>query len=171
MALMADVKRKELARRGQLTLPLEPFGQPEDLMLTSITMREQWPAGRALEASCDRSAHTAPEWECWCGIWAFAFPEVAWKAINRADYLRKMIATDTGPPVPVFGKVALWGEVVLCEQGFRARYAYPTELYLLSDCPYICGESAAAEAEEGLAHYSVPVEVVSGRDLARLVAA
>ena len=127
LALLADVKRKELARRGQLTLPLEPSGRPDKLTLTSITMREQWPARGAIAATCDGAAHTAPEWGCVCGIWAFAFPDVAWKAINRARYLRKMIGTDTGPPVPVFGKVTLWGQVILCEQGFRAEFAYPTE--------------------------------------------
>jgi hypothetical protein len=168
---MADVKRKELARRGQLTLPLEIFSEPQDLMLTSITMREQWPAGRALEASCDRAGHPAPRWGCWCGIWAFAFPEVAWRRINRADYLRKMIGTVAGPPVPVFGKVALWGKIVLCEQGFRAQFAYPTELYVLSECAYIYGDTAAAEAVASLSHYSVPVEVVTRDELQRLVAA
>lgn len=171
LALMADVKRKELARRGQLTLPLEPFGQSEDLMLTSVTMREQWPARQALQASCDHSPHPAPGWGCVCGIWAFAFPEVAWRAINRAGYLRKMIATDTGPPVPVFGKVAMWGEVVLCERGFRAQFAYPTKLYVLSECAYIYTAAAASEAVESLSHYSVPVEVMSGRELEELIAA
>lgn len=171
-ALVADLRRTELSRRGQLTLRLEGIEQSDDLMLTSVTMREMWPGRQALEAECleDDAEHTAPSFGCACGIWGFAFPEVAWTAINRAGYLRKMVGTDSGSPVPVFGTVSMWGEIVVCEQGYRSEFAYPTALWVVNDCPLVHGEAACAAAER-LAHYGVPVEVISSSELIELVAA
>lgn len=49
----------------------------------------------------------------------------------------------------VIGKVALWGSVVEHEHGYRARYAYPLELW--------CGDEARAKALEK--HYGVTCHV------------
>lgn len=53
---------------------------------------------------------------------------------------------------PIVGQVALWGDVVEHERGYRARYAYPVKLWVLG------GEKAIAEALEK----AYGVEVVAG---------
>jgi hypothetical protein len=72
--------------------------------------------------------HDAPNEHCTCGIYA---------------------ASEIGecPPGIVVGKVKLWGKVIPGERGFRAEYAYPSELYVAADLL----------DDEGLLAYGVPL--------------
>ncbi len=88
---------------------------------------DAWTPRRAVEARCGapallsvgRAPHRAPDWGCRCGIYAgrsletFGRPRPAW------------------PPPPVVGTVALWGTVIEHEDGWRARFAYPSRLGLV----------------------------------------
>lgn len=92
-----------------------------------------WPAKRALEAECQRggtmsryvgsvSHHLAPAWDCTCGVWAF----------KDLDRLVAALGSQYSG-VRVIGTVSLWGRVIETENGYRAQYAYPAELWLLDD--------------------------------------
>ena len=61
--------------------------------------------------------HDAPQLDCTCGIHAARTLD----DLLRMGYTRGYYA--------VVGTVALWGKVVECENGFRAQFAYPTELF------------------------------------------
>jgi hypothetical protein len=81
-----------------------------------------WPPKRKLAARCkDESAspHPAPCWECSCGVWAFK------------DLDRLLLAVESYD-VSVLGKVSLWGRIIETENGYRAEYAYPSELWLVN---------------------------------------
>ena len=94
---------------------------------------EQWVAGRPLAAACRASnvarqvgrvravhgAHGAPQMDCTCGVYA----------AKNLDHLRQSGYDKYG----VYGEVYLWGSLVECAFGWRAQFAYPKALYLLSD--------------------------------------
>lgn len=88
-----------------------------------------WPAKRALEAECTKKPHLpytephfAPGWKCTCGVWAF----------KDLDRLVAAVGSSYGT-IRVLGTVSLWGRVIETENGYRAQYAYPSELWLLDD--------------------------------------
>lgn len=84
-----------------------------------------WPAKQLLRAACkngSNESHLAPEWNCACGIWAF----------KDLDRLAAAIGTSYSA-VKVIGSVSLWGKVIETENGYRAQYAYPSELWLLDN--------------------------------------
>lgn len=61
--------------------------------------------------------HQAPLESCWCGI----------HAAKDLDTLRKVAG-----PGPIVGEVYLWGKVIPGELGYRAQYAYPKSLRVVS---------------------------------------
>ena len=61
--------------------------------------------------------HQAPHESCWCGIYA----------ANDLKTLRLISG-----PGPVVGEVYLWGKVIPGEFGYRAQYAYPKSLRLVT---------------------------------------
>jgi hypothetical protein len=76
--------------------------------------------------------------------------------------VRRRLAVDGGlPPGSLFviGTVSLWGDVVECERGWRAAFAYPSRLFVPLGFP------GAAEQAVGLADYGVPVELVDTLNL------
>ena len=84
-------------------------------------------------------APQAPYFRCSCGLYAT-------KTLNQAMgavYSRSR---------NVIGRVALWGEVVIHEEGYRAQYGYPQALYVLSDSAGMFHGTALR-----LRHYGVPV--------------
>lgn len=97
--------------------------------LEALGRNTVWPTKRALEAECSKPAmspfttpHFPPGWNCTCGIWAF----------KDLDRLVAAIGSSYGS-VRVIGTVSLWGRVIETENGYRAQYAYPAELWLLDD--------------------------------------
>ena len=66
-------------------------------------------------------ADPAPSIDCSCGWWAYKDFDILQSKL--ADYLTQEIC---------LGPVNLWGEVIETEIGYRAQYAYPKELWLLS---------------------------------------
>jgi hypothetical protein len=125
--------------------------------LSSIYHESLWPHGHALRAWCGRAhlpfpfrrtPHDSPAERCRCGIHA-----------GIADAVRQYLPAcmDQEPAAhPVIGRVALWGDVVECERGWRASRAYPERLYV----PSFDGGPAAPRLARGLEAYGVPVEVV-----------
>lgn len=98
-----------------------PGGEPPELRLKSTGYPMFWQPRKRHEAICGRHGrHTAPDWYCHCGIWAFKSVDEMQEVLQEQKY--------TGPGV--LGTVTLWGKVIETEHGFRAQYAYPQELWV-----------------------------------------
>ena len=132
-----------------------------DYRLASVFAPMVWPTGEPLAAACLRQprlldllrpaeSHEAPGSGCECGIYGTSLPAVG-------DYLLALVGRAGAGRV--VGEVALWGEVVECERGFRASLAYPHRLYVPTGCTHRDGWEVA----RALADYGVPVELVPGR--------
>lgn len=97
----------------------------KDGLLSALGVEAVWPAREVLRATCRNGSaenHLAPCWNCQCGIWAFKDLDRLVAAIGSAY---------TG--IKVLGSVSLWGRVIEAENGYRAQYAYPSELWLLDE--------------------------------------
>jgi hypothetical protein len=81
----------------------------------STFMTSIWPAGVPMKACCGSGAGVLRH-----GIHAFASRGQA------EEYFAEQSRGKTTPHV--FGKVALWGRVVVHERGYRAQFAYPRTL-------------------------------------------
>jgi hypothetical protein len=135
-----------------------------ELGLSSVVQSTIWPAGRSFVAEClrrrtlperlrRRARHEAPHADCECGIYAGGPSEIR-------RYLTEPLARST--LARVFGRVALWGQVVECERGYRASRAYPLELFVPADARRRRNDDLEGLAL-ALSRYEVPVEVLSGR--------
>lgn len=109
--------------------------------LSGLGLNETWPAKKIMAAKCaqpvfgsamrwlsfspvndeESKAHQAPGHECNCGVWAFRSQDELLRALKEYKGVR------------VIGQVYLWGRILECENGFRAQYAYPAELWLLDN--------------------------------------
>jgi hypothetical protein len=128
--------------------------------LRSLYRDSFWPVGAALEARCEaqrlrlsrRPRHAAPTETCTCGIYAAPFELIR----------RKLVVERSLPPGCLFviGTVSLWGDVLECERGWRAAFAYPSRLFVPLGFP------GAAKQAVGLEDYGVPVELLDTQSLA-----
>jgi hypothetical protein len=134
-----------------------------DLALRSMVYESRWPPRERLVAVCGRrrvlarwrrvQPHEAPDERCECGIYAACGPDLALPFLGRLGLIR-------GAKSALIGRVALWGRVIECERGWRATFAYPTQLYVLR-APASRRQPADARAlARDLAVYGVPVQVV-----------
>jgi hypothetical protein len=97
-----------------------------------------WPARRRFEARCPTHGGTAPVPGHECGIYAFANRELAEDLLRRYTGVRhrygrhyqELPPLRQGCPIAL-GRVSLWGRVLIRENGFRAQFAYPYELFLI----------------------------------------
>lgn len=109
-----------------------------------------WKPGEPFEATCPQELHAVPAEGCKCGIWAVCHPlqldEVSW-----SDHRGTIIV----------GQVALWGNVLEFERGWRGQFAYPTHLYAFTD-----DELLAQTLRE---RYVVPVAWGAEADLLRSI--
>lgn len=145
-----------------------------ELTLGSIIKPAIWPAGRPLVAEClhcrplldwvrPRHRHEAPEMRCECGIYGAGLDQID-------PYLNEPLMR--GEVVRVLGRVALWGQVVECERGFRASHAYPLDLFVPSE-PVLEEYGGSGGVIGALDRYGVPVEMLATgrRDAPTLLAA
>lgn len=144
-----------------------------ELRLVSPLYRIQWPARRELVAACrrglepglslhpPRTRHAAPSPGCGCGIYGSCGP------VQAAAYMSRFFKQREDVVHRVIGTVSLWGDVVECDSGWRASYAYPRRLYV----PLPQGRRfalrglrrpaiPAVEIALELADYGVPVDLV-----------
>lgn len=142
-----------------------------ETQLASPVYHLLWKPGTAFVAQCLGSqglsriarrggrAHVAPAELCSCGVYASSDLSLA------SAYLGdRLVPKSLAWPLlhRVLGSVALWGEVVECERGWRGSHAYPVQLY-------VCRRNGAGErvqmaealADE-LSGYRVPVELIEG---------
>jgi hypothetical protein len=105
------------------------------LALQSAYADAPWEPGVPLCATCARRRrsvrrpwrtellhHVAPDITCSCGIYGVrSFAAARWYLESQAIL---------NPADRVIGRVALWGEVVVGQWGWRASFAYPLELFV-----------------------------------------
>lgn len=93
----------------------------QDMKLAALGSTGIWEPKKIMVAVCNNGGqHHAPLASCNCGMWAF----------KTLEYLISALEPYT---VSVFGQVSLWGRIVETENGFRAQFAYPKELWLLDN--------------------------------------
>lgn len=113
----------------------------EALRLRSVLRDTVWEPRAELVAAC-ASGHEAPQEACSCGIHA---------AAEHAEAARYLVGRDDPADVArVIGEVALWGWVVVADDGWRASLAYPARLWAARGAAL---DDIAAE----LRAYGVPV--------------
>jgi hypothetical protein len=135
------------------------------IVLQSLNADTVWEPGVALAATCatrqrsrrrpwrfEAPSHEAPEVDCTCGIYGLRSPAVArWYLERRAVFYNAE---------RVVGRVALWGDVVESESGWRAQRAYPIELFVPAATTLRGGLRGGAYVDEivlALSAYRVPV--------------
>ena len=64
----------------------------------------------------------------------------------------------------MLGRVALWGQVVECERGWRGSHAYPEHIFVPTTASDGKPIARVDELALGLTDYGVPVELVEGDD-------
>ena len=90
--------------------------------------------GRAHAAGAEEREHDPPGAGCTCGVYAL---------IDKEQLELQFL----WPSMPsVYGRVNLWGRVIVAEKGYRAQFAYPAELWV-----------ADGTIVEALGAYGVPV--------------
>lgn len=108
--------------------------------LQALGQNDIWEPKKILEAKCSTAqGHRAPQKACECGVWGFKSLDNLIAALKAGNYHKQS----------VIGKVSLWGRVIETENGFRAQFAYPEELWLTS-----------SELEELGYAYDVPIRMV-----------
>jgi hypothetical protein len=111
------------------------------LRLSSVVHDDVWEPRVEFRATCaHRHGHEAPDATCDCGIYGVR------SEASAARYL--LGRNDPGDVQRVLGVVSLWGAVFEGVDGWRARFAYPYELWLADEA----GDVAAA-----LEAYRVPI--------------
>jgi hypothetical protein len=97
-----------------------------------------WPARRRFEARCSTHGVAAPVHSHECGIYAFRTRELAEDLLRRYTGIRQRYGRPYHELPPLrqgcplaLGRVSLWGRVVVRENGFRAQYAYPYDVFLI----------------------------------------
>lgn len=144
----------EPLRAWRLWVVEDVAGEPR---LRSLYRPTFWPVGVPLEAHCDayrlrlrrHVRHTAPAESCTCGIYAVPYESIPRVALDGGELSVGAV---------VIGTVSLWGNVVECERGWRAEFAYPARLFVPCIYAYAAREMAAA-----LADYGVPVDFLDAR--------
>jgi hypothetical protein len=114
---------------------------PAGLRLGSILHDFVWMLDEPAIAACRRDEdpfaeplppHPVPSVACNCGFHAARDPADALSSLRGRD--------EPGTVCRILGEVALWGQVVETEAGWRASHAYPARLYV----PAGLGEELAA---------------------------
>lgn len=148
------------------------FVRERDSLLTSVLKgKEAWPPDCGMEARCQDiglssklvTDHKSPgkPGVCHCGFHAVRTFDTLFR-YNTFLVLPEALTevNDERNPLPVYGRVALWGETFEHEGGFRSRYAFPLSLSPvrmdLPDPPLV---------ERARALYKVPGEEAGKKDL------
>jgi hypothetical protein len=136
------------------------------LLLASVIYNSLWEPRCELTAMCmcgwglprrwvPPPEHAAPQAGCECGVYAAA------ELGEAVRYLDRTWARVRGRGRTVqyaIGRVALWGAVIECEQGWRGELAYPQRLWVPTGAERGRPFEQASTVAEALTAYGVPVE-------------
>jgi hypothetical protein len=143
-------------------------------LLQSVTAQDFWRPLQKMVADCNQTPgylfelthrdadRTLPDSACKCGIYAVESLETLMEAFQTSSKLLFRLGMERH--AAVVGKVKLWGKVVPGQWGWRAQYAYPSELFVV-DTSWGRWSARTCSIERDLRHYNVPVERISPRDL------
>ena len=92
----------------------------DEVRLASVLYDDMWPVDDPLVAACP-SGHTAPDFDCACGIYAAKRLELALPYRVGRD--------EPGTVGRVVGLVALGGDVIEHADGWRASHARPLRIW------------------------------------------
>lgn len=156
------------------------FDAHECFSLRSACRPFEWLPERAFRASCDLERHEAPAEGCACGVYAARSPSLPLQYLPphvKAAACVRTPAVLNYDRILAFGRVALWGDVVECEWGWRAALAYPIDLWLPAGIVHFRRhgrsverfDSASVASELGR-RYGVPVRITSRYDEESLAA-
>ena len=120
-----------------------------ELLLSSVVFPLLWLPGVETRAECDPGPHAAPQRHCVCGLYAGATAQHAEPYLDGYNHL-------IGASPVVLGRVAVWGSVIECADGWRASHAYPPDLFV----PVRGVSPGPDELRPALARYGVPVELL-----------
>jgi len=138
------------------------------IVLKSLFAGSVWEPAVPLAAQCGHrhrswwrpwrvkeNAHTVPDMDCSCGIYGVRTPAPALPYLEGPAFVCRSER--------VIGRVALWGDVVECQGGWRASRAYPIELFVPAPATAQMGLGRRLYLDEivlALEVYRVPVDVV-----------
>lgn len=89
--------------------------------LTSANSLDRWPHAEAVEARCSLWPHEAPDPACKCGVYAARrLEDLEAYGFPALSYL-------------VIGEVLLWGRIVEAGSRYRAQFARPARLWIVSE--------------------------------------
>ena len=106
-----------------------------------------WEPMQPFEAQCARkSEHEVPDERCSCGVYAAA----TFNRLYKMGYTKEsgLFAARSPDDVLICGEVALWGNIIPGQHGWRAQFAYPKRFLV----PYSLHRYARPVAEM----YGVP---------------
>ena len=107
-----------------------------------------WGPRERFRALCQKRAipdHDVPSLDCECGVYAYDTPD------------HPSLKSGHGA---IWGEVAMWGDVLVCDTGFRAEYAYPTAIFIRDAYRTRTVKKIRDELAES---YGVPVFLVEKR--------
>ncbi len=143
-------------------------------LLRSVVSDDLWRPKRPMIADCNQTPgylfdlthkdddDICPDSECKCGIYAVESLE---KLMGIYDGTTKLFFRfDMEIHTAVVGKVDMWGKVIPGEWGWRAQYAYPSELYVVDT---FAGKitNRHVHVVNDLKNYEVPIGFMSPKDL------
>lgn len=138
-------------RQWLIWIPAGKHGVRSVIRIGSTPRQEfLWPPGHAEPAKCltFQPCAAPPARGCSCGYYGLTSNAFVAIALRRSD-----------APFAVVGRVQMWGRVVVCEQGWRAQFACPRELYVPSGAN---SNQADLKRKVGdLSSYGVPVSILS----------
>jgi hypothetical protein len=177
---IARVPEQAMPSVPDLAEPVEAWrvwrvGMSDDrIVLKSLFAGNVWEPAIPLAAECAQrhrswwrpwrvmqNEHPVPDMDCSCGIYGVRNPTPA------LPYLEGRTFVCRGERV--IGRVALWGDVVECQGGWRAGVAYPIELFVPAPPRAQSGLRRRGYLDEivlALEAYRVPVDVVDFTALA-----
>lgn len=97
-------------------------GWPYMLLASPIHGEIGWTPRVRKSATCELHDHSAPSFDCTCGIYAT-------KDMDSETLAEEAIFK----PAIAYGRVSLWGRIVEHKHGYRAQFAYPLDLVLAGD--------------------------------------
>jgi hypothetical protein len=139
-------------------------------LLKSVTCDDFWRPRQAKVADCTQTLgflfelthtdgdHNAPDPKCKCGLYAVDSLNRLLEVYDTWSRLRSRLEMERYPAV--VGKVKLWGKVIPGEHGWRAQYAYPSELFIVKS---LVGDllNRHVALYEDLQNYGVSVDFIT----------
>ena len=119
------------------------FNVFENGLLAGSAFVEPWPPYEPFVARCGAVSYegagehvrdgrfmSAPVYGCNCGIHAVKTPEAALERLRMDRRARTLGLPHLAPPAGyAWGAVKIWGRVIEHESGYRAEFAYPSNLH------------------------------------------